>query len=268
MHLLNRSQLSRPSAVIQLHGPLVMFAQTLHWPDQDSEFYRVGSLMEGTCLRLADAIYSSSRCSADWVRRGYGLNDRPIPLIHTGVNLRQFHPQRAPKASRPTIIFTGKVVVNKGVCLLAEAACELASEFPGLQLRLLGRVDEPTRHQLGALAVATGRPDLIDLPGFVERSALPEQLARAHVFAAPSEYEGGPGFVYLEAMACGLPVIACSGSGAAEVVQPGENGWPVPPRDRPGEQARRYVEREADSTVCIRKLEAFYQTVAGKSRSA
>ena len=89
---------------------------------------------------------------------------------------------------------------------------------------------------------------------------LPEHLSRAHVFAAPSLYEGGPGFVYLEAMACGLPVIACAGSGAAEVVFPGENGLLVPPGDvdaladalrqllgdaigraEMGERARRYV---------------------------
>jgi glycosyltransferase involved in cell wall biosynthesis len=83
-------------------------------------------------------------------------------------------------------------------------------------------------------------------------------------------------------MACGLPVIACAGSGAAEVVRPNENGLLVPTRDvkaltaalrslltdslqreRMGEFARRFVLQEADSRTCIKKLESFYAAVAG-----
>jgi glycosyltransferase involved in cell wall biosynthesis len=85
-------------------------------------------------------------------------------------------------------------------------------------------------------------------------------------------------------MACGLPVIACSGSGASEVVRPGENGLLVPPGDvgslaaalrellsdpqrrvSMGRAARRYVEAEADGRDCIRRLERFYADVAGVS---
>src|SRR5262249_21801243 len=129
-------------------------------------------------------------------------------------------------------------------------------------------------------------PGLLSIPGFVHRADLPARLARAHVFAAPSLYEGGPGFVYLEAMACGLPVIACSGSGAAEVVIPEHNGLLAPPgdlealvtslrwlmrnpgeRERLGKNGRRYVVEHADSGQCLRRLEDFYGAVAARSRS-
>jgi glycosyltransferase involved in cell wall biosynthesis len=283
VHLLNRTEWNRIPTVIHLHGPLVMFAHTMGWPELDSEFYRTGTMMEGTCVRLSDAVFSSSQCSADWCAKHYEVNREAIPVIHTGVDTELFSPCDAPKASRPTIIFAGKLARNKGVHLLAEAAVRLANEFPGLQLRLLGRGEPKILDELKNIIQSANVPDLLDAPGFVDRAKLPEHFSRAHIFAAPSEYEGGPGFVYLEAMACGLPVIACAGSGAAEVVRQNKNGQLVPPRDVEalttalrsllkddsrrevmGAVARQFVLAEADSHLCIKKLEAFYAGVANR----
>lgn len=284
-HVINQTEWNRIPTVIHLHGPLVMFAHTMGWPEVDSEFYRAGKFMEGTCIRLADAVFSSSACSADWCAKHYGVAREAIPVLHTGVDVEFFSPRNVPKADRPTIVFAGKLARNKGVLLLAEAACKLANEFPGLQLRLLGRGDAKVVEELRTLTRPF--PDLLDLPGFVDRSELPEHFSRAHIFAAPSEYEGGPGFVYLEAMACGLPVIACAGSGAAEVVRDGQNGLLVPPREvdsltnalrsllhdknrcrAMGDYARQFVLAEAESRACIKKIEAFYASVAARQTEA
>ena len=281
VHLLNRTEWNRIPTVVQLHGPLVMFTNTMNWPEMNSEFYRMGTAMESACVRLADAVFSSSRCSAEWCAKHYGLVLDQTPIIHTGVDTEFFRPQSAPKANRPTIIFTGKLAANKGVHLLVEAASKLANEFPCLHLRLLGRGDPKIVSELQSRAKSAGYPDLLDLPGFVSREDLPAQLSRAHVFAAPSQYEGGPGFVYLEAMACGLPVIACAGSGAAEVVRHNETGWLVPPldvaaltdtlrnslknqtqREAMGAKARDFVVAEMDSRRMLRQLESFYAAAA------
>ncbi len=287
VHLLNRSEWYRVPAVIHLHGPLVMLARTIDWPEIDSEFYRIGVAMEGTCVRLADAVFSSSACSADWCAQHHSVPRERITVLHTGVDTRLFSPQGFRMDSRPTVVFVGKIVRNKGVELLLEAACRLSSEYPDLRLLLVGRAEEGMGEQLQERARACGFPHLLELAGFVDRQHLPAHLASAHVFAAPSQYEGGPGFVYLEAMACGLPVIGCSGSGAAEVVVPDENGLLIPPgdvnalvaalrrllsnaaeREAMGARARCYVLREADSEVCLRRLEAFYTAAAaGKSCS-
>ncbi|HSN77909.1 MAG TPA: glycosyltransferase family 4 protein [Anaerolineae bacterium] len=281
VHLLNQAEWSHIPTVVHVHGPLVMLAHTIGWPELDSELYRIGTEMERTCLRLADAVFSSSRCSADWCARHYGLDLAHVPILHTGVDIDLFRPLAAPKADRPTIVFAGRIAASKGVETLLEAALRLAAEWPDLQLRMLGRGDPHLMAKMQAQAQASAWPDLLDLAGFVPRAALPAQLNRAHVFAAPSWYEGGPGFVYLEAMACGLPVIACSGSGAAEVVQHGENGLLVAPGDvdglvdalrhllaepaeraAMGQRARSYVEREADSRHCLRRMEGLYSAVA------
>ena len=79
IHLLNRAPENYIPTVLHLHGPLVMFAHKLSWPDLDSEFYRVGTEMESTCFRLADAVFSSSRCSAEWCTEHYYKRRDAIP---------------------------------------------------------------------------------------------------------------------------------------------------------------------------------------------
>jgi glycosyltransferase involved in cell wall biosynthesis len=258
-----------------------MLAHTIGWPYLDSEFYRTGVVLEGTCVRLADAVYSSSACSADWCAREYGLKREDIPVIHSGVDVTAFIPRPDLKAVQPTIVFAGKLAPNKGIFLLLDACLRLRQEFPDLQLHLLGRGEERTLESLRARARATGHGTLLQLHGFVDSAELPQRLAGAHVFAAPSRYEGGPGFVYLEAMACGLPVIGCEGSGAAEVITHGDTGLLVPPedlgaltdalrtllidastRERMALAAREYAVTAADTRQCISRLESFYATVA------
>ncbi len=282
VHLLNRTPWSHVPTVIHLHGPLVMLASVLGWPERDSDLYRVGTEMEGTSLRLADAVFSSSDCSADWCAKHYGIPRESIPRLHTGVDVRSFAPRDLPRDPRPTLLFAGNLSESKGALTLLAAALRLAGEVPGLRLRMLGRGDLAER--LRAEAAAAGRSDLLELPGFVAREDLPHELARADVFAAPSVYEGGPGFVYLEAMACGLPVIAGQNGGAGEVVRDGETGCLVPPGDvealvaalrrllldpdlrrTMGRRARRFVEQEAASEDCARRIEAFYAGVVARS---
>ena len=281
IHLLNRTSYNRIPSVVHIHGPLVMLANTVGWPDTDSEFYRVGTAMEATSLRLADAVFSSSGCSADWCSRHYGLRRDRIPILHTGVDRELFSPRDIPKNTRPTIIFVGRLATNKGVDTLVVAASKLLNKHPTLQLRLLGHGDPKFIQALRETAQASGLKDHLDLPGFIKREQLPEELSRAHVFAGPSLYEPGPGLVYLEAMACGLPVIASEGAGAAEVIVPETNGLLVAPgnvdaltaaldrllgdaaqREAMGQRAQRYVQEQADSRYCIVRLEEFYRRVA------
>jgi glycosyltransferase involved in cell wall biosynthesis len=280
VYLLNRTEWKSVPVVIQLHGPLVMFGHRLEWPDIKSSFFQTGILMEASCVQLADAVYSSSRCSTEWIKQYYKPGTDNIPTIHLGVDSTKFFPQPCSKDERHTILFSGKVVPNKGIEELVHAAISLVKDFPDLCLRILGRGEENYIQYLNEMAANLDAPFLLQFPGFVQKAHLPEELSKAHVFAAPSWYEGGPGFVYLEAMACGLPVIGCSGSGIDEIVTSGENGILVPPKDRKalenalrrvlvdkgfaekmGRKARQYVEKEADSKYCLRKLEGFYSSV-------
>lgn len=226
VHLLNRGWDILPT-VVQLHGPLVMFAGALGWPAAGSDLYKVGRHMERTCLELADLVYSSSETSLNWVRREHGLELRDAPVLHTGVDTDLFAP--GAESDLRTVVSVGKLSPSKGVRSLVDACCALLPEVPQLRLRLVGDGAEDFRAELAATAATSGLP--LEFCGYLPRQSLPDVLRGAHVFAAPSPYEGGPGLVLLEAMACGLPVVACCGSGASENIRDGRTGRLVAPHN-------------------------------------
>ena len=286
IHLLNQTQWNHIPSIVHIHGPMVMFGDTMNWPDKDSDFYRVGCQMEGTSLRLADAVTASNGCSRKWCAEHYGLDEEAIPVLYSGIDTRLFAPLPVEKYERPTIIFVGSVRRNKGVDLLLKAGALLLKDFPDLQLKILGKGESGYMKSLERLVKDEGLGAAVEFKGQVNRADLPEELSKAHLFAAPSVYEGGPGNVYLEAMACGLPAIACSGSGVEGAVLHGNTGYMVEPghldqlvnamgsllkdrsmREEMGRNGRNHVLDTADTSVCMRRLEEHYCAVSARARA-
>nr|WP_233130220.1 glycosyltransferase family 4 protein [Synechococcus sp. 1G10] len=285
LHLLNRAPWNAIVTVLQLHGPVGMLSATIGWPEPGSCDAEVGQAMEAICLRLADVVYSSSQCSAIWAERLYGRDASTIPVLHAGIDVEAFCPSAGPRSECPTVVFVGRVAASKGADRLMEAVAMLRANHPELRLRMIGRVEPAMADQLRQRAASTGSPAWLELMGPLDHTALPMALAGADLFAAPSRYEGGPGFVYLEAMACGLPVIACEGSGAAEAIENGVDGLLVPPDDTDvliealdsllrdpsrrramGERGRQRVLAEADTRRCVPAIATFYAEVLAAAK--
>ncbi|NNG00294.1 MAG: glycosyltransferase family 4 protein [Desulfobacteraceae bacterium] len=112
-------------------------------------------------------------------------------------------------------------VKTQGVTLLIEACGEIRRTGVDFQLVILG--DGRTRRQLEGVA-DRNLPGQVRFIGQVPRQALPAYYSAADIFAFPG-IEEGLGMVYLEAQACGLPVVALDGWGAAEAVAPGKTGF-------------------------------------------
>ncbi len=154
------------------------------------------------------------------------FDDRvPIDVIPNGVDLQYYAPaDRDWEQTR--ILFVGRLVYQKGLDLLFDALKDL-THHPW-QLSLVG--DGPERELLELLTQKYGLSDRVQFQNWLNGDALVSQLQEANLFVFPSRHEGMPNAV-LEAMACGLPVVASRIAGNEELVVDGENGLLVAPED-------------------------------------
>lgn len=146
-----------------------------------------------------------------------GLPGERIRVHHTGVDQAMFRPQdrAAAKAALgvegPLVVTIGNLIPLKGQALVIDAVASL----PGVTLLLAGR--GPDHDALAARIAAAGLGDRVKLLGALPHAELPRLLAAADVMALPSEREGLAN-VWVEALACGTPVVITDVGGAREVV--------------------------------------------------
>ena len=137
--------------------------------------------------------------------------------------------------NRPTIISVGRLVHRKGQDRLVEAMPRINKEFPEALLVFVG--EGPHRKVLDSLVEKNNLHKNVRFIGRIQYSDLPRYIALGDIFAMPSrsrlfglEVEG-LGIVYLEASACGLPVVGGSSGGAPDAVKDGITGFVVDGND-------------------------------------
>ncbi len=218
--------------VVQLHGPLVMFGLHMGWPEPGSTMWQVGCFMERTSIHHSDLVMASSHSTASLCQREYGYPADKAHIIHSAVDLARFGRCREPsEAAGPRILFVGNFVGAKGFDMLVQSVIRLRDRYPALLLRLIGKGDADHVADQKAIITAANAEAHFEFTGYVNHDSLPEHYAWCDIFAGPSAYEGGPGNVYMEAMAAGRPVIACNAGGVGEVVLHDQTGLLIPPRD-------------------------------------
>lgn len=133
------------------------------------------------------------------------------------------------------IVCVSRLVARKGQDQLIAALPAVRAAIPGARLLVVG--DGADAARLRGLADRHRVADAVTFTGAVPYTELPAHFAAGDVFAMPCRTRGGGldveglGIVFLEASACGLPVIAGDSGGAPETVRPGNTGLVVPGRD-------------------------------------
>jgi len=236
----------RPIDVIHAHSALpcghaaallsrhlnIPFVVTLHGLDVFNTCL-LGGVPAEWRRRASINVYRAARmaiCISDRVQRLLrdGMQEGvPSTVVYNGTDTDFFSPARGgpPRQPGSEILIVGNLNAAKGHELALRAVRQIGASFPQLRCRIIGEGSGRARFE--ALARELGIEPQVRFEGRKSRSEVADAMRACTVFLLPSRYEG-LGCVYLEAMACGKPVIACQGQGIDEIVEHGKNGWLIP----------------------------------------
>lgn len=175
--------------------------------------------------RRADAVVVTSEGVGDDLVKTYRVPRTKIRVLHNPVDLTAIKQSTTESiadaglsTTRPVVVAAGRLAAVKNYPLLIDAVAELSTRLP-VDAWILGEGDE--RDRLAARAVGKGLEDAVRFLGF--QSNPWRFIARANAFVLTSTYEGF-GNVLIEAMACGVPVVATRSPGTTEIIDDEENG--------------------------------------------
>jgi teichuronic acid biosynthesis glycosyltransferase TuaC len=244
----------------------IPFVVTVHGLDVFNLCFR-GGIPAAQRRRASVMVYRSARsvvCISDKVQeilREGMLNKVSSTVVYNGVDPTLFYPE-ADNVERlnPEILAVGTLVPSKGHGVLIKAIAELRSRFPGVICNIIG--EGPHRAEFENLVRRLQIERHVRFLGRQSRPEVARAMQRCTIFVLPSSNEGF-GCVYLEAMSCGKPVVACHGQGIESVIEHGKNGWLIS-TDRPGELVKSLNRLLASPELCAHLGRTARSTVLAK----
>lgn len=200
----------------------------------------IHGLGSGLAMRLKRWVIDKSDVitvvSADLAHRARALSTdhQKIHVLPMGVSLTKCFVPGPTRKRGKTLIFAGRLVEKKGVDTLLEAFAMLLREEPTGKLLIAG--SGPLQESLEAQALDLGVSDQVDFLGSYRNQDLPTLFQQADIAVYPftqaaSGDQEGLGLVMVEAMGCGLPVVAGDLPAVHDVIKDKATGLLVPPQD-------------------------------------
>jgi glycosyltransferase involved in cell wall biosynthesis len=217
---------------LKLRCPMVLMAYGIDVWTQPSRLTRVW-------LRHVSAVWSISRVTRDRMNLWAGLPEAVYTLLPNAIHLDRYGmAPKSPELMTRYGLHGRKVILTlarlpgaeryKGVDEVLDVLPGLIMEEPTLTYLVAGDGDD--RGRLEAKARALGLDDHVVFAGFVRETEKADHFRLADVFAMPGRGEGF-GFVFLEALACGVPVVGSLIDGSREALRDGALGELVDPTD-------------------------------------
>lgn len=209
-------------------------------------------------LKEADKIIVVSKATKNYVL-SLGADPEKIEVLKNGVDLVRFRPLTTVKdemrkklgISRDAIVVltVRRLVFKNGIDTLLESAEIAIKKNPKLVFVIVGK--GPDFEQVRERITQLGLRRNFRLTGFVSDEDLPFYYNAADLFALPSKSGEGLPLVALEAMACGLPVVATNVGGISEVMKEGY-GKLVPP-NQPGSLAEALLDLSRKNFAVLKR---------------
>ena len=220
-----------PSKIISYYRkiPLVI---TWHevWGDYWYEYLGnrmglIGKFIEHIILNIPDIIITVSSSTKKSISL---LNKRPdkIYTLFNGINLNEIN-NSEPNKYKYDVVYLGRLVKTKNVDVLLKSLELLSNTIPHLKCAIIG--DGPERENLEKLTKKLDIENIVKFHGFLKNDyEVYRKLKSSKVFISCSTLEGF-GIVFIEAMACRLPVIGINhkNNAATELIKDGKNGFLV-----------------------------------------
>lgn len=271
--------------VIRCHGSVTYFNHL-----RDSKISLLAYWIEKLALTQADDVVAVSRYAADTTKKIFDLK-RTIGVIHNGINLKRFKVSPNNSYELNTILYFGALVKKKGLYDLAEIFSLLVEILPEAKLVIAGRDSLDKEKNKSAWAVfeellTKKAREKTEYLGQLAYDRIHECIESSALCVFPSYAEAFP-VSWLEAMACGKPVVAYDIGWAEEVVKNNITGCLVKAGDtrsfaktlaqllrnsknvaKLGMEARRRVEDHFSNEIIANQSVEWYQRIISKKRSA
>jgi glycosyltransferase involved in cell wall biosynthesis len=183
---------------------------------------------EVLCGAMARAVVVDSYSSARQVHSELGVSQGKIKVFPAPVDVDKLQPGEPVLAPRRYILSVAQLERRKDFPTLLKAVQTVVNNFEEIELRVVGEGKE--RSNLERMVRQLGLEKHVVFMGYLPDDKLIEEYRGASLFVLSSRQEG-IGIVFLEAMACGLPVVATDSGGAADPVVHGQTGFLVPVGD-------------------------------------
>jgi len=276
---------NRPKLVVRLHTAQI-FVDRLN-RIQPRGRQRLSYATEALAMRSADLLTAPSQAVVDLTGTWLALGQSSVRVVPNPVDTTAYSP--GTRQHTGEVLVVGRLELRKGISTLVQAVPIVLQQCPQSSFRFVGSdgQDSSGRSWRARLLEAAPAEQHHRLHfERVDRDQLVERYRQADICVLPSIWENFP-YALLEAMACGMPVVATRRGGFPELIENGVNGVLVPPhnpaaladalssilsdpvlRERMGSASRARAEKLYSVDRVVPRMLAIYENLANGRNDA